>query len=79
MVLVPAEVAGIIKSCIELATRSVPSCVTRAMPVRVCKILDVNATIATNTSSLIWLSFSGDVVDLSSQGHAVEMKRLSLL
>ncbi len=50
-----------------------------AMPVRVCKILDVDATIATNTSSLIWPSFPGDVVDLSSQGYAAEMEILSLL
>ncbi|PBK60101.1 hypothetical protein ARMSODRAFT_1090516 [Armillaria solidipes] len=50
------------------------------MHVRVCKFWDVDAMIATTTSSLTWPSCSGDVVDLSSEGYAAEMKKmLSLL
>ncbi|PBK94593.1 hypothetical protein ARMGADRAFT_58162 [Armillaria gallica] len=79
MELVPAEVEGIIQPCIKLASR-VHSSYVNTVRVRVCEIVDVDATIATNTSSLTQPSFSGDIVDLSSQGYAAEMKKmLSLL
>ncbi len=79
MELVPAEVEGIIKSWIKLADR-VPSSYMNTMHVRVRKILDVDATIATNTLSLTRPSFPRDVVDLSSEGYATKMKEiLSLL
>ncbi len=65
MELVPAEVEGIIQPCIKLAGR-IHSSYMNTVRVRVCEIVDVDATIATNTSSLTQPSFSGDIVDLSS-------------
>ncbi len=74
----PADVEGIVKPCLELATRVVSSCVIRCM--YILQIVDVDATIAPNTVSPTRSSFLGDVVDLSGQGYAAEMKKmLSLL
>ncbi len=61
-----AEVEGIVKACMKLVGR-VLSSYGNTMHVRVCKILDVDATIATNALALTRPSFSGDVVDYSAK------------